>query len=56
MKTIELIITTITAILLAAHLGFFNNYLVAVGVIDNSISTTISEGKNNITNTSHATK
>jgi hypothetical protein len=40
--------------LLAAHLGFFNNHLVAAGLTDNSINTIISEGKNNIANTSHA--
>jgi hypothetical protein len=44
------------AVLLAAHLEFFNGYLVAVGVIDNNINTTKSDGKNNITNTSHAAK
>ena len=40
--------------LASVHLGFFNNHLVVAGLTDNSINTIISEGKNNIANTSHA--
>jgi hypothetical protein len=39
--------------LLTAYLGSFNDYLRAVGVTHNS-SNTITDSKNNITNTSHA--
>jgi hypothetical protein len=48
MRSTELIIVSITAILLTAYLGIFNDYFMAAGTIHDGNSTSTG-GKNNIT-------